>query len=96
VLHDDTHRYVLGVVVYVMWKPRSETLKSEWKWIHAAGPVDCTGGGDSVRQYFPRTGSSVRTPSRIYDDWRKNDFRHEVESLELLLFFTLVYLVSAH
>lgn len=50
-----------------MWKPRSDTDKSEWKWIHAAGPVVLKGAGDAVLQYFPRTGSSERRPSRIYE-----------------------------
>lgn len=61
--------FLLGDVVYVMWKPWSETLKSEWKWIHAAGPVVCRGAGVAVLQYFPKTGSSGRRPSRIYNIW---------------------------
>lgn len=59
-------RHSLGDVVYVMWKPLSDTLKSEWKWSQANGPVVCKGAGVPVLQNFPRTGSPGRRPSRIY------------------------------
>ena len=53
-----------------MWKPRSETPESEWKWSQAAGPVVDTGGGEAELQYRARDGSSATRPSRIWSDIR--------------------------